>query len=93
VRSSKQSVSRLRVVPWALLARAALAMVTRWTSLSDKERARLASLVRKSRGRAGNLNARERTELRSLVRKLDLMGAGRELLPLARGSKRAHRRR
>jgi hypothetical protein len=41
----------------------------------------------------GNLSSRERNELRKLVRKLDLKGAGRELLPLVRGGKRGRKRR
>jgi len=75
-----------------VLARAGVVMGKRWTALSAKERARLASLVRGSRGRPRNLSARERNELRKLVRKLDLRGAGRELLPLLRGGKRRGRR-
>ena len=65
----------------------------RWTALSAKERARLARLVRESRGRPGSLSAKDRNELRKLVRKLDLKGAGRELVPLLRGSARRRKRR
>jgi hypothetical protein len=90
--SSKQTSSRLNAVPWAVLARVATVVGKRWTALSSKERARLANLVRGSRGRAGNLSSRERSELRKLVRKLDLKGAGRELLPLVRGRKRGRKR-
>ena len=90
--SAKQAASRMKALPWAVLARVAVAVGKRWTALSEKERARLASLVRSSRGRPGNLSARERNELRKLVRKLDLRGAGRELLPLLRGRKRRGRR-
>jgi hypothetical protein len=93
VPSSKQAASRLKALPWAVIARAAVVAGKRWTALSGKERARLASLVRGSRGRPGNLNLRERNELRKLVRKLDLKGAGRELLPLVRGGKRRGWRR
>ena len=90
--STKQAASRMKAVPWAVLARVAVGVGKRWTALSAKERARLARLVRSSRGRPGNLSARERNELRKLVRKLDLRGAGRELLPLLRGRKRRGRR-
>jgi hypothetical protein len=83
----------LSALPWALVARAGVVVGQRWTSLSAKERARLASLVRGSRGRMGNLSSRERDELRKLVRKLDLKGAGRELLPLMRPGKRGRKRR
>jgi len=65
----------------------------RWSALSAKDRARLARLARGSRGRLGNLSPRDRDELRKLVRKLDLNGAGRELLPLLRGRRRGRKRR
>ncbi len=97
MRSSNQSASRLKsvpkAVPWALIARAGMVVGERWTALSSKDRARLARLVRESRGRLGNLSARERSELRKLVRKLDLKGAGRELVPLLRGGGRRRKRR
>jgi hypothetical protein len=91
--SSKQASAWLRAVPWALVAQAGAVVGKRWTALSGKERARLASLLRSSRGRASNLSLRDRNELRKLVRKLDLKGAGRELLPLVRGGKRGRKRR
>jgi hypothetical protein len=93
VRSTKQPVSRLKAVPWAVLARVGVLVGKRWTALSGKERARLASLVAGSRGRVANLSVKERNELRKLVGKLDLKGAGRELLPMLRGAKRGRKRR
>jgi hypothetical protein len=93
VPSSQQAASRLRALPWALIARVTVVVGKRWTALSGKERARLARLVRSSRGRTRNLSLRERNELRKLVRKLDLKGAQRELLPLLRGGKRRRWRR
>jgi hypothetical protein len=91
--TAKRSASRVRALPWAVLARAGVVLGQRWTSLSQQERARLASLVRRSRGRTGNLSTKERKELRKLVQKLDLRGAGRELMPLVRGGKRRGKRR
>jgi hypothetical protein len=41
----------------------------------------------------GNLSVKERNELRKLAGKLDLKGAGRELLPMLRGGKRGRKRR
>jgi len=93
VRSSSRPASLLRAVPWAVLARAGMVVGERWSALSAKDRARLARLVRGSRGRLGNMSARDRDELRKLVRKLDLKGAGRELLPLLRGRRRGRKRR
>ena len=52
-----------------------------------------ARCVRESRGRVGNLSAKERMELRKLVGKLDLKGMGRELLALRAVRKRGLRRR
>jgi hypothetical protein len=92
-RSAKQVSERFSAVPWAVLARAGVVIGQRWTALSAKERARLSSLVRGSRGRVGNLSMKERNELRKLVKKLDLKGAGRELMPLVRGGKRGRKRR
>jgi hypothetical protein len=80
-------------VPWALLLRGGMIVGRRWTALSSKERARLAQLLRESRGRVRNLSTRQRLELRKLARKLDLKGMSRELMPLVRGGKRSRRRR
>ena len=84
-------MARLKALPWAALARVGVVMGKRWTALSQKERERLTRLVRESGGRPGNLSAGERKELRKLVGKLDLKGAGRELLPLVRGGRRKRR--
>jgi len=79
-------------VPWARLMRGGMLISRRWSALSAKERARLASLVRQSRGSVSNLSRRQRLQLRKLVRKLDLKGLGRELAPLVRGDSRGGRR-
>ncbi len=84
---------RAKAVPWAMLLQGGVIVGKRWAALSAKERARLAQLVRDSRGRWGNLSARERLELRKLARKLDVKGMRRELLPLVRGKRRGKRRR
>jgi hypothetical protein len=65
----------------------------RWRKLSAKERTRFAAILRKSRGRPGNLSARERYELGRLVARLDPRGAGREVAALYRGRRRRRRRR
>ena len=80
-------------VPWALLLQSGMIVGRRWSALSSKERARLAQLLRESRGRVSNLSTRQRLELRKLARKLDLKGMGREVMPLVRGGKRSRRRR
>ena len=93
-RESKSRLSSaVSAVPWLTLVRGAMIVGKRWNSLSGKERARLAELVRESGGRVGNLSVKQRLELRRLAQKLDLKGLGRELLPLFRGGKRRGRRR
>ncbi len=83
---------RAGAVPWARLVRGGVLISRRWSALSGKERQRLASLLRESRGSARNLSRRQRLQLRKLVRKLDLKGLGRELGPLVRGESRRGRR-
>jgi hypothetical protein len=75
-------------VPWLLLLQAVVILGKRWSALSAKDRARLTRLVRQSRGRVRNLSAKERMELRKLSRRLDVKGAGGELLPLIRGGRK-----
>jgi hypothetical protein len=87
----KSKGSRLKALPWAALLQAGLAFGERWRALSEKDRTRLTQLVRQSRGRLGNLSARDRDELRKVVRKLDLRAMGREMLPLVRGGRRKRR--
>jgi hypothetical protein len=84
----KSKADRVKELPWLVLLQASVVLGKRWSALSAKERARLASLVRQSRGRVGNLSDKERLELRKLGRKLDLRGAGGELLPLMRGRRK-----
>jgi hypothetical protein len=92
-RTAKQASERVKALPWGAIASAGVAVGKRWSALSAKERRRLTSLVRESRGRMGNLSSRERSELKKLVGKLDLRNAASELLPLARGGKRGRKRR
>jgi hypothetical protein len=92
VSKPRPTVSRVKALPWAVLLQAGVVLGKRWRRLSEKDRARLTGLMRNSRGRLGNLSAKERSELRRLVGKLDVKGAGRELLPALRGGRRRKRR-
>jgi hypothetical protein len=92
VSKPRPTVSRVKALPWAVLLQAVAVLGKRWRRLSEKDRARLTGLMRNSRGRLGNLSAKERSELRRLVGKLDVKGAGRELLPVLRGGRRRKRR-
>jgi hypothetical protein len=82
-----------RAVPWATLLQGTVIVGRRWAALSAKERARLTELVRRSRGRIGNLSVRERMELRKLAHKLDIKGMGSELMALGRHRRRRHGRK
>jgi hypothetical protein len=85
----------VKAVPWATLLQGTMIVGRRWASLSEKERARFAELVRRSRGRVRNLSMKERLELRKLAHKLDVRGMGRDLAPLVlrRRHKRGRKRR
>ena len=74
-------------LPWLAIARGAMIVSKRWNSLSGKERARLAELVRESRGRTSNLSVKQRLELRKLAGRLDLKGMLGELTSLWRGGR------
>jgi hypothetical protein len=88
---SKPKLKRAKALPWAMLLQAGAVLGKRWRSLSAKDRAHLARLTRESKGRLGNLSAKERRELRKLVGKLDFKGMSRELLPLVRGGRKRKR--
>jgi hypothetical protein len=54
-----------------------------WGRLTPGERAHVAALLRKSRGRPGALTKGERADIRRLVGKLDVPAFGRAVRPLA----------
>ncbi len=74
-----------------LLIEAALVMRTHWSRLDDRDRRELARIVKKSHGLPNHLTKNERAELARLVRRLDLITAGRKLMPF-RGGVRPSRR-
>jgi hypothetical protein len=89
----KSKLERTRALPWAAGLQAALLIGQRWRALSRRDRARLARLVRDSRGRLGNLSRREQLELRRLLDKLRLRALPGELALVMSGSRRRRRRR
>jgi len=89
----KSKSERLKTLPWAALLQGVVVVGRRWRALSQKDRARLARLMRDSQGRLGNLSSKERAELRKLTGKLDLKGMWRELAALAPGGRSRRRRR
>lgn len=80
----------IKAIPWLMVMQGALAAREHWGVLSAAERTALTRLLRTTRGRASNLTAKEKSELRRLVGKLDLPGLGKDLVPIAtkRTSKR-----
>jgi hypothetical protein len=64
----------------------ALVARDRWSRLESRDQRRLAEILRHAR----HMSARDRADLRSIVRKLELLDAGRELMPIIgrRGKKR-----
>ncbi len=92
--NAKTKGLRLKALSWPTLLRAGFVVRRSWKALSQKERARLAHLLRESHGRPSNLSSKQRKELRALTAKLDLERTGRELSALLRGRRgRCGRRR
>ena len=80
-----------KAVPWMLVLEAAMIMRAHWVRLDDRDRRELTRIVRKSHGLPNHLTAAERSELLRLVRRLDLVTAGRKLLPFHGGVSRKRR--
>jgi hypothetical protein len=68
-----------------------LAVVLRdvWGRLEPHERRRLGEIVRRGR----SMSTRDKAELRRIVRKLELLDAGRQLVPIVGKRRRRHGRR
>jgi hypothetical protein len=68
-----------------------VAMVARerWGRLAPNERHRIAEIVRKGRA----IDERDKTDLKRIVAKLELLDAGRQLLPIVGGRRRGRRGR
>lgn len=67
---------------------AALLARDRWSRLESHERRRLAEIARKGR----SMSEREKADLKRLVAKLELLDAGRRLVPIFGGRGRGRRR-
>jgi hypothetical protein len=74
-----------------LLIEAAMVMRTHWSRLDDRDRRELARIVKKSHGLPNHLTKNERAELARLVRRLDLITAGRKLMPFSGGVRPSRR--
>jgi hypothetical protein len=80
-----------KAVPWMLLLEAAMVLRTHWGRLDDRDRRELSRIVKKSHGSPRNLSKDERSELVRIVRRLDLITAGRKLMPFHGGVPRSRR--
>jgi hypothetical protein len=86
-------LTRIRAVPWLLLFEVARGVRSHvMDTLSPAERRRVTEILRKSRGRPGNVSAREREELRRLAGKLDLRRLGQDLAPRIYSAQRRGKR-
>jgi hypothetical protein len=79
-----------RTIQWAVLLELVVLVRDHWERLTPGERAHLSALVRKSRGRPGNLTPGERRDLRRLAAKLDIPALGRSAAPVARRLRPRH---
>ena len=77
---------RLRAIQWMILLDVALVAREHWARLEGSEQRRLRQILRNGR----HMSARDRADLRRIVAKLELLDAGRELMPIIgrRGKKR-----
>ncbi|HET6508188.1 MAG TPA: hypothetical protein VFG42_15460 [Baekduia sp.] len=80
-----------KAVPWMLMLQSAMILREHWTRLDEHDRHELSRIVRKSHGNPGNLSKRERGELLRIVRRLDLVTAGRKLMPFNGGVPKSRR--
>jgi hypothetical protein len=80
-----------KAVPWMLLLEAAMVARAHWALLDDRDRRALGQIVKKSHGNPMNLTKDERGELARIVRRLDLITAGRKLMPFHGGLRKSRR--
>lgn len=78
-------------MPWIMALQAGMIARRHWAKLEPQDRTELQALIRKSRGRASNLTAKEREKARALVDKLESATLGRSLVPVATGIARKRR--
>jgi hypothetical protein len=87
VKGYEAVMPRLRAIQWMILLDVALVAREHWSRLEGNEQRQLAQILRRGR----HMSARDRSDLRRIVAKLELLDAGRELMPIVgrRGKKRS----
>jgi hypothetical protein len=78
VKGYEATMPRLRALQWMVLLDIAMVARAHWSRLETAERRRLTEIARKGR----HMNARDRADLGRIVRKLEVLEAGRELMPM-----------
>ncbi|MDP2711788.1 MAG: hypothetical protein Q8O56_11270 [Solirubrobacteraceae bacterium] len=86
-------IMRVRAMPWLMVLQLAITLRRHWKYLEPAERARLATLVKRSQGRPNRLDASERADVRRLVAKLEPMQIARSVMPVGRRAVIARRGR
>jgi hypothetical protein len=80
-----------KAIPWMLVLQSAVILREHWDRLDARDRRELNRIVRKSHGNPRNLSKKERSELVRIVQRLDLMTAGRKLMPFHGGLSKKRR--
>jgi hypothetical protein len=83
------ALARVRTMPWIMVFELAVTLRRHWKRLEPGERAELAALIKKSQGRPSRLDARERTQVRRLVAKLEPGQIARSVVPIGRRARKA----
>ena len=89
-------LKRLRAVPWLLLFEAGRIVHSHvMDTLSQRDRRRVAEILRVSKGNPLNVTPSQREELKAIAAKLDFKRVGRDIVPhvVQHGRRRATRRR
>ena len=90
-----RKLTRVRAIPWLLLFEAARTVHSHvMDTLSQRDRRRVAEILRASRGNPMHVTPEQRDELKAIASKLDVKRLGRDLVPhvVADARRRARRR-
>ena len=86
------ALARFRRVPWLIVFE--LARVT-WThfseNVSERDRRRVAAILRRTKGDPRKLTMKEKLDLRAIGRRMNLGQLARDLVPFAGSSKKKRR--
>lgn len=83
----------LKGAPWLMALDLVMVLREHYSDLTPKEREDLQRIIRASHGNPRSVSAGDRRRLGELLRRLDLVGAGKSLVPIIGRRHRRHRRR